>query len=132
MRNSVLGLTALIAGLCALPVAASAESYICAISEVFECEAVTGCKEVAASTISLAEFIVLDTDKKTLTGAALNKPAQSEDIEGLTVTEKHIFLHGHQEEETWNTTISLEDGVMTGGISSHPSSFALFGHCTKK
>jgi hypothetical protein len=132
MRKSVRGLTALIAGVCALPVAASAESYICAISEVFECEAVTGCKETTVTAVNLSNFIVLDTDKKTLTGAALNKAAESEDVEGMEITEKHIFLHGHQDEETWNATVSLEDGVLTGGITSQPSSFALFGHCTKK
>ncbi len=132
MRKSVLGLAALIAGVCALPVAASAESYLCAIGKVFECEAMTGCKETTAATVNLANFIVLDTDKKTLTGAALNKPAESEDVEGMVVTDKRIFLHGHQDEETWNATVSLEDGTLTGGISSQPSSFALFGHCTKK
>jgi hypothetical protein len=132
MRKSVLGLTALIAGVCALPVAASAESYICAIGEVFECEPVTGCKETTTAAVNLSNFIVLDTDKKTLTGAALNKAAESEDVEGMEITEKHIFLHGHQDEETWNATVSLEDGVLTGGITSQPSSFALFGHCTKK
>jgi hypothetical protein len=132
MRNSVLGPLALTAGLCALPIAASAESYICAVTQVYECEDVTGCKQVSTNTINLAELIVLDTDKKTLTGASLNEKAQSEDIENLTVTEKHIFLHGHQDEESWNTTISLENGAMAGGIASGASSFALFGHCTKK
>ena len=83
MRNSVLGPLALIAGLCALPVAASAESYICAVSQVYECVAVEGCKQVSTDAINLAELIVLDTDKKTLTGASLNETPQSEDIEGL-------------------------------------------------
>ena len=132
MRNSIVGPLALIAGLCALPVAASAESYICAITEVYECEDVTGCKEVSTNTVNLAELMVLDTEKKTLTGASLNEKAQSEEIEGLAITDKHIFLHGHQDEESWNTTISLEDGALTGGIASGASSFALFGHCTKK
>jgi hypothetical protein len=127
-----LGLTALLAGVCALPAAASAETYICAIGEVFECEPVAGCKETTATAINLSNFIVLDTDKKTLTGAALNKAGESEDVEGMEITEKHIFLHGHQDEETWNATVSLEDGVLAGGITSQPSSFALFGHCTKK
>lgn len=132
MRKSLLGPAALVACVCALPVAASAEFYMCAISEVFECEAVTACKETTAAAVNLANFIVLDTDKKTLTGASLNKAAESEDVEGMVITDKHIFLHGHQEEETWNATVLLEDGTMTGGISSPPSSFALFGHCTKK
>ncbi len=75
MRNSVLGPSVLIAGLCALPVAASAESYICAVSEVYDCAAVEGCKRVSTDAINLAELIVLDTDKKTLTGASMNENA---------------------------------------------------------
>jgi hypothetical protein len=132
MRNSVLGPLALIAGLCALPVAASAESYICAVTQVYECEDVVGCKQVSTDAINLAELIVLDTDKKTLTGASLNEKSQSEDIEGMELTEKNIFLHGHQGDDTWNATVSLENGAMTGGIASGTSSFALFGYCTKK
>jgi hypothetical protein len=124
---------ALLVGLCALAGAAPAEgSYICAIAEVYECQPVTGCERAAVATINLSEFIVVDTDKKTLTGASLGKPAQTEDAEGVVVTDKNIFLYGNQDVETWNATVSLENGNLTGGISSGDSSFALFGHCTKK
>ena len=132
MRNLILGPVALIAGLCALPVAASAESYICAVGEVYECEAVTGCKRVSTDTINLSEFILVDVDKKQLTELAIGENGETEDIEGLSRNDKAIFLHGHQDQETWNATFSLENGALTGGISSGPSSFALFGHCTKK
>ena len=63
---------------------------------------------------------------------AIGENGETEDIEGISSTDKAIFLHGQQDQETWNATISLEDGSLTGGISSTPSSFALFGHCTKK
>jgi hypothetical protein len=133
MRHSILGAAALIAGLCALTATASAEgSYICAIGEVYECQPVIGCKEVSTDTINLSEFIVVDTDKKTLTGASLGETPQTEDAEGVVVTDKNIFLYGNQDVETWHATVSLENGNLTGGISSGDSSFALFGHCTKK
>jgi hypothetical protein len=132
MRNLILGPLALIAGLCALPVVASADSYICAVGEVYECEAVTGCRRVSTDTINLSEFIVVDVDKKQMTEVAVGENGETEDIEGLMATDKAIFLHGHQDQETWNATISLENGQLTGGISSGASSFALFGHCTKK
>jgi len=135
MRNLILGPAALIAGLCALPVAASAAasgSYICAIGEVYECEAVNGCKRVSTDTINLSEFIIVDIDKKQLTEAAIGENGETEDIEGLSSDDKNIFLYGTQGKETWNATISLENGSFTGGISDAPSSFALFGNCTKK
>lgn len=111
---------------------AYADSYICAISEVFECQGVVGCKETSTEAINLANFLVLDTDKKQLTGAQLGRASQTEDVEGVTVTDKNVFLYGTQDVETWNATISLETGALTGGITSGQSSIALFGNCTKK
>jgi hypothetical protein len=135
MRNSMLRASALVAGLCALPVAASAAasgSYICAIGEVYECVAVTGCNRVSTDTINLSEFIIVDVDKKQLTEAAIGENGDTEDIEGLSSNDKNIFLYGTQGQDTWNATISLENGALTGGIASGASSFALFGNCTKK
>ena len=135
MRNLILGPVALIAGLCALPVAVSAAasgSYICAIGEVYECEAVNGCKRASTDAINLSEFIIVDVDKKQLTEAAIGENGETEDIENLSSNDKNIFLSGTQDQETWNATISLENGALAGGISSGTSSFALFGNCTKK
>ena len=135
MRNSMLRASALVAGLCALPVAASAAasgSYICAIGEVYECVAVTGCNRVSTDTINLSEFIIVDIDKKQMTEAAIGENGETEDIEGLSSDDKNIFLYGTQGKDTWNATISLENGSFTGAISDAPSSFALFGNCTKK
>jgi hypothetical protein len=133
MRISILT-AALLASICLVPVAASAASgsYICAINEVYECQAVTGCQRASLAAVNLSAFIVLDLDKKQLTGAAIGDAGRTEDIEGLSSTDKSIFLYGTQDQETWNATVSLETGALTGGISGGPSSFALFGACTKK
>jgi hypothetical protein len=112
--------------------AAPAGSYLCAIGEVHECLAVKGCTRVAAKDVNLSPFITVDLDQKKLSSIAVGRQADEEDVEGITVTDKAIFLYGTQDEETWNATLSLEDGSLTGGISSEGSSFALFGHCTPK
>ena len=133
MRISISTAFALAAIVCALPIAASAEpSYICSIGEVYECEGVTGCKRVSTDAINLSEFILVDTDNKQLTSASIGEAPRTEDIEGLSKTDKNIFLYGTQGTDTWNATVSLENGALTGGISSGSSSFALFGNCMKK
>ena len=71
----------------------------------------TGCKRVSTDAINLSEFIVLDTDKKQLTSASMGETPRTEDIEGLSSTDKNIFLYGTQGEDTWNATISLENGA---------------------
>jgi hypothetical protein len=134
MRNLISTVCALMASafVATGALAAASGAYLCAIGEVYECEAVTGCKRVSTDTINLSEFIVVDVDKKQMTEVAIGENGETEDIEGLSSNDKAIFLHGHQDQETWNAAISLETGALTGGISSGPSSFALFGHCTKK
>jgi hypothetical protein len=112
--------------------AAVSGSYFCAVSEVYECQGVVGCKRASTDAINLPELIVLDVDKKQLSGASMGEPSRTEDIEGLSSDDKNIYLYGTQGLDTWNATISLENGALTGGISSAPSSFALFGNCTKK
>ena len=118
-------------GLCPAP-AVAADSYICGISEVFECLALKGCNEVSPQTINMSPLIALDIDKKQLSSAAMGGAARSEDIEGVSTTDKAIFLYGSQDQNSWNATISLETGALTGGVTSGTSSFAMFGSCTKK
>ncbi len=124
----------LLAAICLVPVTASAaaSSYLCAIGEAYECVAVDGCKRVALKSVNLSAFMLLDVDKKQLSSATIGEPSRSEDIEGVSVTDKAIFLYGTQDQETWNASISLESGALSGGITSGPSSFAFFGNCTPK
>lgn len=133
MRNSITTAFAF-ASACLLPLAASAASgsYICAFADVYECENVTGCHRGHLQDINLPEFIVLDLDKKQMSGAAIGHTNRTEDIEGMVSDDKHIHIHGMQDEETWNATIVLETGALAGGITSGTSSFAVFGNCTKK
>jgi hypothetical protein len=111
---------------------AAASSYLCAISEAYECMAVTGCKRAALEDINLSPLILVDLDKKQLTSVTMGDPARTEDIEGVSATDKAVFLHGTQGEGTWNAIVSLENGALTGGISIGTSSFSIFGNCTPK
>jgi hypothetical protein len=133
MRISISTACGVFAALCLVPMtAAAAGSYLCAVGEAYECQGVTGCQRVSTDAINLSEFFVLDTDKKQLTSVSIGEASRSEDIEGMSATDKNIFLYGTQDVETWNMTVSLENGALAGGITSGASSFALFGNCTKK
>ena len=133
MRRSI-SVAVLIASACLVPAAANAAtgSYMCAFTDVYECETVTGCQRASLDAVNLPEFVVIDLDKKQLTGASMADTNRTEDIEGMTSTDKLVFLHGTQDEETWNATITLETGSLAGGITSGQSSFSVFGNCTPK
>ena len=133
MRFSKLA-TIIIAAVSLAPSAsyAAANVYICALQAVYECHAIGDCKEANLDAVNLSDFMILDVDKKQLTSAGMGGPSRTEDIEGITVTDKAIYLYGTQDQETWNATLMLETGDLVGGIASGKSSFALFGACTPK
>jgi hypothetical protein len=107
-------------------------TYICTINEVEECRVNEACKRATPEDVNLAPIMVLDIAKKELVSASMTDKGRKETIEGLKVTDKHIFLHGLQDEEAWSTVISLESGVLTGSISAVGTVFVLFGNCAPK
>lgn len=110
-------------------------SYLCAINEVYECMAVTGCTRVSAKDANLAGVMVLDVKKKQLSLAPLGGTPRTDDIESLTVTDEAILLYGmgkREADRTWSAVISLKTGNLFGGVSTLRSSFAWSGTCSSK
>ncbi|MGZ5234462.1 MAG: hypothetical protein ACXWC3_31005, partial [Burkholderiales bacterium] len=60
------------------------------------------------------------------------EPRSANIAEGLSATDKALYIYGTQNQRTWNATVSLETGALVGGITSGESSFAFFGNCTAK
>jgi len=126
-----------LAFICVIPATGFAEekSYLCAINEVYECVAVTGCSRLSLADANLAGIVLLDLEKKQLSSAPLGGEPRVDDIEGVAVTNKAILLHGTGKRETdrnWSAVISLETGNLTAGISTPDSSLSLLGICSAK
>ena len=126
-----------LAFICVIPATGFAEekSYLCAINEVYECVAVTGCSRLSLADANLAGIVLLDLEKKQLSSAPLGGEPRVDDIEGVAVTNKAILLHGtgkRETDRTWSAVISLETGNLTAGISTPDSSLSLLGICSAK
>jgi hypothetical protein len=135
MRISISKACVALAFLCMTPTTGFAEekSYVCAISEVYECVTVTGCSRVSLADANVAGIMVLDTEKKQLRSAPIGEEPRADDIEGLTVTDKSILIYGRGKRETERTVsalISLDTGNLTAGISTPESSISLLGNCS--
>ena len=135
MRISISKACLSLAFLCMIPTTGFAEekSYVCAINEVYECVTVTGCSRVSLQDANVAGIMVLDMEKKQLRSAPLGAEPRVDDIEGLSVTNKAILIHGTGKRETDRTVsalISLETGNLTAGISTLNSSISLLGNCS--
>jgi hypothetical protein len=136
MRRSIYKGCLGLAVLCVTSVTSYAEkSYLCAVNEVYECLAVTGCSRVSLKDANLAGVMLLDVEKKQLSLAPLGGDARTDDIEGLTVTDDAILLHGtgkSKKDRTWSAVISLKTGNLSAGVSTLDSSLALTGTCSAK
>jgi hypothetical protein len=125
-----------LAVLCATSATSFAEkAYLCAVNEVYECVAVTGCKRVSPKDANVAGIMVLDAKKKQLSLAPIGGEPRTEEIEGFTVTDDAILLFGtgkRKPNRTWSAVISLKTGNLSGGVSTPESSLALSGTCSAK
>ena len=109
------------------------KSYLCAINEVYECVAVTGCSRISLEDANLVGIMLIDMEKKQLRRAPLGGEASADGIDSVAVTEKAILLHGTGKKDadrTWSAVISLETGNLTAGVSTLDSSLSLVGKCT--
>ena len=135
MRISICNACIGLAFLCLTPSAAFAEekSYVCAINEVYDCVAVTGCSRISLADANVAGIMVVDIEKKQLRSTPIGGEPSTNDIEGMVVTDKAILLHGTGRKElgrTWSAVISLETGSLDAGISTPDSSLSLLGNCS--
>ncbi|MEZ0277797.1 MAG: hypothetical protein ACAH04_01165 [Methylibium sp.] len=136
MRNSIsktcLGLTLI----CMAPSVCFAEqAYLCAINEVYECVAVTGCSRISLEDANLAGVMLIDVENKQLRSAPLGDEPTSDAIDSVTVADDAILLHGVGKKDTgrtWSAVISLKTGNLSAGVSTPNSSLALSGRCTAK
>ncbi len=121
--------------LCMAPAAgfAAEKSYLCAINEVYECVAVTGCSRISLEDANLVGIMLIDLEKKQLRRAPLGGEPSADDIESVAVTDKAILLHGTGKKDadrTWSAVIALDTGNLTAGVSTLNSSLSLLGKCT--
>ena len=135
MRNSISKVCLGLAFSCIVPATGLTEekSYLCAINEVYECVAVTGCSRISVEDANLTGIMLIDVEKKQLRTAPLGEERRADDIENVAVTDKAILLHGtgiKQTDRTWSAVISLETGNLTAGVSTLDSSLSLLGKCT--
>jgi hypothetical protein len=136
MRLSISKACLGLAVLCMTSATSYAEkSYLCAVNEVYECVAVTGCSRVSLKDANLAGVMLLDVEKKQLSFAPIAGDQRTEDIEGVAVTDDAILLHGtskRKTDRTWSAVISLKTGNLSAGVSTPDSSLALTGTCSAK
>ena len=118
------------AALSFVPTQASANlAYVCAVAEVYECTAVSGCKRVTRKAANLPPMVTLNTKEKNLFSGLFGGESllQNGDI---YEDEKVLILRGRRKLQTWTAVVNKVTGDMSGTISQIDRTFSQFGHCT--
>jgi hypothetical protein len=66
------------------------QAYLCAINEVYECVALTGCSRISLEDANLAGVLLIDVEKKQLSSAPLGEDPTTDAIDSVTVADDAV------------------------------------------
>jgi hypothetical protein len=113
-----------------LPIKAVASpAYDCAIAEIYECTAVTGCQRVTAQDANLPPAVTLNVKQKNLFSGLFGGQGLL-DTGDVYEDEKVLILHGRRALQTWTAVVDKGTGAMSESISQLGKTYAQFGNCT--
>lgn len=121
--------------LLAAPSAASAAegTYLCAITDVYECVEVAGCKRVSLDFANLAPVLKFDFDKKIMTSDDLGSEKREVEMKNMVEKDGIVLLHGVGKDSasprSFSAAISTKTGKIRAGISTADATLSLSGDC---
>jgi len=132
MRVSGFQALAFVAGICVVPLQASAApAYDCQLTEVFECTAQTGCTKTAAADRNLPPMVTLNVKQKNLFSGLFGGQGFLESGD-VYEDDKVLILHGRRALQTWTAVVAKDTGAYSGSVSQLGTTYAEFGTCTGK
>ncbi len=132
MRVSKFTVSALVAGICVVPMqAAAAPAYDCQLTTVFECTADTGCTKITAADRNLPPEVTLNVKQKNLFSGLFGGQGFL-DSGNVYENDKVLILHGRKALQTWTAVVSKDTGAYSGSVSQLGKTYAEFGTCVGK
>ena len=132
MRVSKFTASALVAGICFIPMQAVASpAFECQLSKVFECTADTGCTKTTAQDRDLPATVTLNVKQKNLFSGLFGGQGML-DSGDVYEDDKVLILHGRRSLQTWTAVVSKDTGAYSGSVSQLGKTFAEFGTCIGK
>jgi len=126
-----LGLVCLLAA--PATVSAAEGTYMCAVTDVYECIEVAGCKRVSLDFANLAPVLKFDFDKNMITSDDLGSEPREVDLKHVEKKGEVILLHGIGDNEesprSFSGAISTKTGKIHGGITTADATLSLAGDC---
>ena len=104
--------------------------HACAVHEVFERTAVSGCKRITHETADIPPMLTLNVKEKNLFSELFGGGALLEQGDGYD-DEKVLIMRGRKGLQTWSALVEKPSGKMSGTIAQAGRTFTQFGTCVE-
>lgn len=103
---------------------------LCAVIEVFECEAGAECHRGDADSVNLPPFVKIDVPQKVLSTTEAAAEQRTSPIRHVEHLDGQLTLQGGESRRAWSLIIAEGTGKLTATITDDQLGFVIFGACT--
>ena len=106
------------------------DRLVCATMQVQICIEYDECYSATAADLDVPEFVIIDTDKKTISTTQRNHEQRSSTIANVSSERGLILLQGFEDGRAYSFTIHEASGRMTAAVTRDGLTISAFGACT--
>lgn len=106
------------------------DRMVCAAADVQICIEYDTCYSAAPMDLGVPEFVVIDTDKKTISTTKSSGLNRSTEFASVAKEDGVIYLQGVEGGRAFSFVIDEETGRMTVAVSRDGLAVSVFGACT--
>jgi hypothetical protein len=102
---------------------------LCAVIEVFDCQAGGDCQHGMAESVNLPQFVKVNFAEKTLSTPEQGERTSVTAMTRIDSVDGNMILQGVEGSRAWSMVITKETGKMTATVSDQQVGFVVFGAC---
>ena len=106
------------------------DKMICAAAQAQICIEHDTCYSAAPADLGVADFVVIDIDKKTISTTKASEQNRSTAFSSVLKSDGLIHLQGYERGRAFNIVINEATGHMTAAVLRDGLSVSVFGVCT--
>ena len=106
------------------------ERMLCAATQVHVCIENDSCYAVTPAEMSIPDFIIIDTEKKSLSTTRSSPESRSTRFSTMTELTDSLLMQGMERGRAFSVVIDKASGRMTVAVSRNGLSVSVFGSCT--
>ncbi len=107
--------------------------FLCAVTEVVECDEENGCSEGTLESMDIPQFVKVDLKRKKISAKSRKESKEKREAKIIhsVRADGALIMQGTQGVRGWSMVVGEKSGKMSASVSEDNVGFILFGACTK-